>query len=65
MAKKDKVKEQYPDATAQKYTTKGFFARSYWLIWNTWKSTGRERLGEGDTQAQAWADALDNFLGRP
>lgn len=63
MANKDIVKKRYPQALAEKYKTNGFFSKTYWLIWDTWKrsSPNRSRLGEGDTEAKAWKDALENI----
>ncbi|MGA9651950.1 hypothetical protein [Pedobacter sp.] len=61
MANKDKVIAQYPKAYSEKFTTQGWNKTTYFLIWKERIATQKERLGEGDTEAQAWKDAWDTI----
>lgn len=62
MKNKDKVKEKYPDAYAEKFqTTHRMSETIYFLIWEKPLWTGKNRLGEGDTEAKAWKDAWEKI----
>lgn len=58
MAVKDKIKEVYPRAYAEKYTKNSVFKEHYYLIWTSRLQEERKRIGEGATEAKAWKDAL-------
>jgi len=59
MAAKDKIKEVYALAYAEKYTKRNPLAKEhYYLIWSSRLREERRRLGEGATEAKAWKDAL-------
>ncbi len=60
MAAKDKVKEIYPNAYAEKFTKRDPLAKEhYYLIWSSRIREVKARLGEGATEAKAWKDALE------
>jgi len=57
---KDKIKEVYPRAYAEKYQKRNPLAKEYYyLIWSSRLKDEKVRLGEGDTEAKAWKDALE------
>lgn len=58
MTSKEKIKEVYPKACAEKYKTNAVVGdkESYYLVWSSFR--GGTRLGEGATEAKAWKDAL-------
>ena len=57
---KDKIKEVYPRAYAEKYQKRNPLAKEYYyLIWSSRLKDEKIRLGEGDTEAKAWKDALE------
>jgi hypothetical protein len=60
MSSKDKIREAYPRAYAEKYKTNGVVGNkeSYYLIWSSRIRADQLRLGEGLTEAKAWKDAL-------
>jgi hypothetical protein len=59
MKSKDIVQAILPRTKAEKQKTNGAFGTHYFLVRN-----GRDTmyLGQGDTEAQAWADALPKVL---
>lgn len=59
MKAKDKIKEVYPKAYAEKYKKKNPLVKEhYYLIWTSRLFDERRRIGEGATEAKAWKDAL-------
>lgn len=60
MSSKDKIKEVYPKAYAEKYKTNSILDNKecYYLIWSSRTKVDQLRLGEGLTEAKAWKDAL-------
>jgi hypothetical protein len=60
MAAKDKIKEVYPRAYSEKYKANAMAGdkRTYYLIWSSRLRDEKIRLGEGDTEAKAWKDAM-------
>lgn len=62
MTSKDKIKEIYPRAYAEKHQTNSQLKKEYYyLIWTSRLREEKVRLGEGTTEAKAWKDALNNL----
>jgi len=55
------VKQKYPRAFSERFSTRGPFGIVYYLIWKD-PSREKRRLGEGDTASKAWVDAKLNIL---
>jgi len=61
MTSKNKVKEIYPRAYAEKHQTRNSMVKEYYyLIWTSRLIEEKVRLGEGTTEAKAWKDALNS-----
>lgn len=59
MATKNRIKEVFPRAYAEKYTKRNPLNKeNYYLIWTSRLQDERKRIGEGATEAKAWKDAL-------
>ena len=54
MTAQDFVKEEYPRARVERYSTNSPFGESYWLCWSQYRG---KRLSEGKTASNAWVNA--------
>jgi hypothetical protein len=62
MTSEEKVKEKYPKAIAEKYTSKMWGSgETYYLIWSCRNRDEKIRLGEGETKSKAWVNAKNEL----
>jgi hypothetical protein len=64
MTAKEFVKQKYPNARAERYTSGRIklLQSHYYLIWTDYQSKNPSRLSEGTTESNAWVNAKKRIL---
>jgi len=58
MTDEKKVKEKYPKAFITKIKGRGSSPTVYFIVWSNPLMEEKKRLGDGETKAKAWKDAM-------